>query len=357
MAEKKRIIFHVDMDQFFAAVEERAHPEYKGKPVIVGADPKQGKGRGVVSTCNYEARKFGVRSGMPISRAWRLCPDCIYLPVNYELYTEASKDIMNILRKYSDKFEGWGIDEAFLDVTSKVKDYVEAETLARQIKKEIYEKEQLTGSIGIGPNKLVAKIASDFQKPDGLTVVREEESEKFLAPLPVRKLLWVGRKTEQKLKAMGIKTIGDLASFDPTVLAEKFGVVGTQMYLMAHGIDRSEVEERSEVKSISREITFEEDTSDFGLVLDSLDELSEEVLKDVLRQNLFFKTVTVKARYENFETHTHSKTLPFFTNRLQNLNRTARELLEVYFRPNRRIRLIGLRVSSFVSGEKQKTLA
>jgi len=357
MIEKNRIIFHVDMDQFFAAVEERVHPEYKGKPVIVGADPKEGKGRGVVSTCNYEARKFGVRSGMPISKAWKLCPEAVYLPVNYELYTKVSGEIMNILRKYADKFECWGIDEAFLDVTSKVKDYAEAEALARQIKKEIYEKEQLTCSIGVGPNKLVAKIASDFQKPDGLTVVREENAEKFLAPLPVRKLLWVGRKTEQKLKAMGIKTIGDLARFDPTVLSEKFGVVGTQMYLMARGIDRSEVEERGEVKSISRETTFEEDTLDFGLVLDNADRLSEEVLKDVLRQNLYFKTVTVKVRYENFETHTHSKTLPFFTNRLQDLNRIARELLEAYFRPDRKIRLIGVRVSSFVSGEKQKTLA
>jgi len=357
MIEKKRIIFHVDMDQFFAAVEERVHPEYKGKPVIVGADPKEGKGRGVVSTCNYEARKFGVRSGMPISKAWKLCPEAVYLPVNYELYTKVSEEIMNILRKYADKFECWGIDEAFLDVTSKVKDYAEAEALARQIKKEIYEKEQLTCSIGVGPNKLVAKIASDFQKPDGLTVVREENAEKFLAPLPVRKLLWVGRKTEQKLKAMGIKAIGDLARFDPTVLSEKFGVVGTQMYLMARGIDRSEVEERGEVKSISRETTFEEDTLDFGLVLDNADRLSEEVLKDVLRQNLYFKTVTVKVRYENFETHAHSKTLLFFTNRLQDLNRTARELLEAYFRPDRKIRLIGVRVSSFVSGEKQKTLA
>ncbi|MBX5329323.1 MAG: DNA polymerase IV [Candidatus Bathyarchaeota archaeon] len=357
MAEKKRVIFHVDMDQFFAAVEERTHPEYKGKPVIVGADPKEGRGRGVVSTCNYEARKFGVRSGMPISKAWKLCPNAVYLPVNYELYMKVSEDIMNILRKYADKFECWGIDEAFLDVTAKVKDYAEAEALARQIKNEIYGKEQLTCSIGVGPNKLVAKIASDFQKPDGLTVVKEEDAEKFLAPLPVRKLLWVGRKTEQKLKAMGIKTIGDLARFDPTVLTEKFGVVGTQMYLMARGIDRSEVEERGEVKSISRETTFEEDTSDFGLILDTADRLSEEVLKDVLRQNLYFKTVTVKVRYENFETHTHSKTLPFFTNRLQDLSHIARELLEAYFRPNRKIRLIGVRVSSFVSGEKQKTLA
>lgn len=357
MSEKKRIILHVDMDHFFTAVEEQQHPEYKGKPVVVGADPKEGKGRGVVSTCNYEARKYGVRSGMPISRAWKLCPDAIYLPVNYELYVKVSNEIMTILRTYSDKFEQWGIDEAFLDVTSKVKDYVEAEALTRAIKKEIFEKQKLTCSIGIGPNKLIAKIASDFQKPDGLTVVKEEEVEKFLAPLAVRKLLWVGRKTEQKLKIIGIKTIGDLAHYDPAVLVETFGVVGTQMYLMAHGIDRSEVEERGEIKSIGRDVTFQEDTTNFEFILNTLNELAEEVHKDILRQNVNFKTVTVRVRYENFETHTHSKTLPFITNRLQDLKKTGKELMQAYLKPNRKVRLVGIRVSNFVSSKKQKTLA
>jgi len=357
MSEKKRIIFHLDMDHFFTAVEEREHPEFKGKPVIVGADPKGGKGRGVVSTCNYEARKFGVRSGMPISKAWKVCSEAVYLPVNYGLYTRVSKEIMDLLRKYADKFEQWGIDEAFLDVTSKAKDFGEAEALARRIKDEIYEKEKLTCSIGIGPNKLVAKIASDFQKPNGLTIVKEEEAGKFLAPLSVRKLLWVGRKTEQKLKAIGIKTISDLASYDPTVLTEAFGVMGTQIYLMAHGIDRSEVQERGEIKSISRDVTFEEDTSNFEFILNALDKLSEEVLNDVMRQQLYFRTVTVKVRYENFETHTHSKSLPFITNRLQDLKKTAKELMQAYLRSDRKVRLVGVRVSNFISAEKQKTLA
>lgn len=356
MSEKKRIIVHVDMDHFFTAVEEREHPEFKGKPVIVGADPKEGKGRGVVSTCNYEARKFGVRSGMPISRAWKLCPDAVYLPVNYELYAKVSHEIMDILRKHADKFEQWGIDEAFLDVTSKVNDYAEAEDFTKALKRGIFEKEKLTCSIGIGPNKLVAKIASDIQKPDGLTIVREEEVEKFLAPLPVRKLLWVGRKTEQKLKAMGIKTIGDLAHYDPAVLTETFGVVGRQMYLMAHGIDRSEVEERGEIKSIGRDVTFQEDTSNFEFILNTLDELAEEVHGDILRQNVNFRTVTVRVRYENFETHTHSKTLPFITNRLQDLRKTGRELMQAYLRLDRKVRLVGVRVSSLISAEKQKTL-
>jgi len=353
---ENKIIMHVDMDAFFAAVEEREHPEFKGMPIVVGADPKEGRGRGVVSSASYKARRFGVRSGMPISKAWKLCPEAIYLPVNYELYVKVSNEIMDILRKYAGKFEQWGIDEAFLDVTSKVKDYTEAEALAKQIKTEIHEKEKLTCSIGIGPNKLIAKIASDFQKPDGLTIVKEDEAEKFLAPLPVRKLLWVGRKTEQKLKGLGIKTIDDLAHYDPTVLVETFGVVGTQMYLMAHGIDKSNVEERGEIKSISRERTFEEDTSDFNLILNTLDTLSEEVCNDVLRQNLYFKTVTVKVRYENFETHTHSKTLSLITNRIQDLKKTARELIQNYLTLDRKMRLIGLRVSNFASTEKQKTL-
>jgi DNA polymerase IV (DinB-like DNA polymerase) len=357
MNEKKRIIFHLDMDHFFTAIEQRNHPELEDKPVVVGADPKEGKGRGVVSTCNYEARKFGLRSGMPISKAWKLCPQAVYLPLNYELYTLVSNEIMKILRKYADKFEQWGIDEAFLDVTSKVKDYAEAETLAKQIKKEIYERERLTCSIGVGPNKLVAKIASDAQKPDGLTMIKEEEVKKFLAPLPVRKLLWVGRKTEQRLKTFGIETIGDLARYDPAVLAESFGVAGNQLYLMANGIDRSEVQERGEIKSISRDVTFQEDTGDSEFIQATLDRLSEEVFNDAQRQQVCFKTVTVRIRYENFETHTRSKTLPFITNRLQDLKKTARELVQAYLRHERKVRLVGVRASNFVSAEKQKTLA
>lgn len=344
------------MDHFYTAVEERERPEIRGKPVIVGADPKAGKGRGVVSTSNYEARKAGVRSGMPISQAWRLCSEAVYLPPNFPLYIKVSGEIMDIARKYADKFEQWGIDEAFLDVTSKVKDYAEAEALARKIKQEIKEKQSLTCSIGVGPNKLIAKIASDFQKPDGLTIVREEEVEKFLVPLPVRKLLWVGRKTEAKLKVLGVNTIGDLARYDPSALTSMFGVMGLQMHLMAKGIDRSEVEERTGVKSVSHETTFEEDTADSALILQALDALCVEVQKATENQHLLFKTVTLKIRYENFETHTKSKTLPFLTNRLHDLQKIARELLSTYLRKDRKVRLIGVRVSSLVSGEKQKTL-
>jgi DNA polymerase IV (DinB-like DNA polymerase) len=356
MSEKKRIVFHIDMDHFYTAVEEREHPEYKGKPIVVGADPKKGKGRGVVSTSNYEARKANVRSGIPISRAWKLCPEAIYLQPNFRLYIKVSNAIMEIARKYADKFEQWGIDEAFLDVSARVKDYAEAEVLAKQLKHEVTEKEHITCSIGIGPNKLIAKIASDYEKPDGLTVVKDDEAEAFLEPLPVRKLLWVGHKTEAKLKRIGVNTIGDLARYDPTLLAEAFGMMGTQMHLSARGIDRSQVEARTEVKSISHETTFEEDTDDSEAVLDALEALVAEVVKDVIEQKLFFKTITVKVRYENFETHTRSKTLAYITNRQQDLRKTAKELLKPYFKKDRKIRLIGVRASSFVKGEKQRTL-
>ena len=356
MNEKKRFIFHLDMDHFYTAVEERENPAIKGKPVVVGSDPKEGKGRGVVCTSNYEARASGVRSGMPISQAYRLCPNAVYLPPNFPLYIKVSGEIMAIARRYACKFEQWGIDEGFLDVTDKVKDWVEAEAIARQIKQEIKEKEHLTASIGAGPNKLIAKVASDFQKPDGLTIVKEEDAEKFLDPLAVRKLLWVGRKTEGKLKALGVNTIGDLARYDPTALSSMFGVMGLQMHLMARGLDRSEVEERVGVKSVSHETTFEEDTSDQAVIMQALDALCMDVQKETTDQKLLFKTVTVKIRYQGFETHTKAKTLPRLTNRVEDLKKTSRELLLPYLEADRKIRLIGVRVSSLVSCEKQKTL-
>jgi DNA polymerase IV (DinB-like DNA polymerase) len=357
MNGKKRIIFHVDMDHFYTAVEERLRPELKDKPVIVGADPIGGMGRGVVSTSNYEARKFGVRSGMPISQAWKLCPQGVYLPVDMPLYVKVSDRIMMVLREYGGKFEQWGIDEAFLDVTSRVDGYAEAEILARQLKKQIVMREGLTCSVGVSYNKLIAKIASEMQKPDGLTIVKEQNAEEFLASLPVRRLLWVGKKTEAALGAMGIATIGDLASHDPSELAEAFGVMGNQLYLMAHGIDNSEVQERIEIKSIGRDTTFQEDTDDFDFVLKTLDDLAEDVYVQVSRNQYYFKTVAIRIRYENFETHTHARTLSFATDRFLDLTKTARELMRPYLRPDRKIRLIGVRASNLVSVSNQKKLA
>ncbi|MDG6222280.1 MAG: DNA polymerase IV [Candidatus Bathyarchaeota archaeon] len=354
--KKKRIIFHVDMDHFFAAIEERERPEIKGKPVVVGADPKQGKGRGVVSTSNYEARNYGITSGVPITRAWSLCPDAIFLPVNYSLYRKVSARIMKILQTYADKFEGWGLDEAFLDVTTNVNNFDDAEQLALKIKNEVIQKERLTCSIGVGPNKLVAKIASDFVKPDGLTIVQPEDAESFLSPLRVRKLLWVGKKTEIRLNNMGIKTIGDLAKYNPNILAEKFGSSGTQLYLMAQGIDESDVQEHWEQKSMSRETTFQQDMSDFDIVLDIVNALSEDLHQELVASDFLFKTVTIKIRYENFETHTHGKTLTIFSDQLKDIQKTAVDLVKDYLFLDRKVRLIGVRLSNLFSAEKQTRL-
>jgi DNA polymerase IV (DinB-like DNA polymerase) len=337
------------MDQFFAAVEERERPDIRGKPVVVGADPKDGKGRGVVSTCNYEARKYGVKSGMAISVAWSLVPWAVYLPVNYRLYQKVSARIMSILRCYADKFEQWGLDEAFLDVTSQVKTFEDAKIVARKIKKEIREKETLICSVGVGSNKLIAKVASDFEKPDGLTVVKSDGAKAFLAPLRVRKLLWVGKKTELRLNRLGIKTIGDLAKFDASILVERFGAAGTQLYLLAQGIDNSEVHERRERKSMSREITFEEDISDLALILETLDAISEDLHQELSASKFTFKTITVKIRYENFETHTHAKTLVFFTDRRRDIMKSARDLVQDFLIHKRKIRLIGVRLSNLSS--------
>ena len=344
------------MDQFFAAIEERERPELRGKPVIVGADPKEGKGRGVVSTCNYEARKYGVKSGMAISLAWRLCSHAVFVPVNYRLYQKVSGQIMKILKRYTNKFEQWGLDEAFLDLTSQVKNFGEAKILAEKIKKEINYKKRLTCSIGVGPNKLVTKIASDFEKPDGLTIVKKENAKAFLAPLRVRKLLWVGRKTEEKLNTLGITTIGDLANYNASILVEKFGISGTQLYLSAQGIDNSEIQERWERKSISREITFEEDTSDSDFILEGLDAISEDLYEELTASKFTFKTITVKIRYGNFETHTHAKTLPFFTDLKKDIQKSAKNLMKDYLVSERKIRLIGLKLSNLTSIKKQMRL-
>jgi DNA polymerase IV (DinB-like DNA polymerase) len=352
----RRIIFHVDMDQFYAAVEQREHPEFVGKPVIVGADPKEGRGRGVVSTCSYEARGFGVRSGMPISRAWKLCSEAVFVRPNYELYIPTSRRIMVILRGYSDKFEQWGLDEAFLDVSSKIESFGEARQLALAIKEEVLKRERLTCSIGIGSNKLVAKIASDYNKPDGITVVREGEAAKFLAPLPVRKLLWVGKKTERRLNKLGIKTIGDLAGFDASILKEKFGSMGNYYVQAAQGFDRSEVADRGVMKSVSREVTFEEDTSDVNQIYETLDQLCREIHEELKEMKTLFKTITIKIRYENFQTFTHGKTLGFYSNNLQVFQKTSKELVEPYLKKGKRVRLVGVRASNFTSGSEQRTL-
>jgi len=344
-----RVIMHVDLDAFFPSVEARANPELKGKPLVVGADPKDGMGRGVVSSASYEARIFGVRSAMPISRAWKLCPDCVYLRPNFQLYVEASDNIMKILKSHADKFEQGGIDEAYIDVSGKVENFAEAKWLAKTIMDEILNQEHLSCSIGIGPNKIVAKIASDFKKPFGLTAVEEQEAKGFLYPLPVGKLPGVGPKTERRLLELKIETIGDLASTKQEALTRLFGVWGARLQKFANGIDEREVIEEYETKSIGRDITFEKDLDDEDQIIEALDDLAEEVHEEVVASHLRFKTITVRVRYSHFETHTRAKSLMFPTSDLAIRKNSARRSIAPFIRGGRKVRLIGIRVSNLLS--------
>ena len=351
-----RIILHVDLDAFFASVEEREHPEYRGFPIIVGAKPKDGKGRGVVSTANYKAREYGIKSGMPISTAWKLCPKAIFLQPRFELYEKVSESIMKILKESSDKFEQVSIDEAFLDVSSKCKDFEEAKQLGILIKEKIFEKEGLTCSIGIAPNKLIAKLASDYQKPDGLTVVLPERVKDFLKNLSLSSLPGIGKKTEKILNSIGIKTIEDLGNCDPSILVSKFGKLGVNFYLMAKGIDESEVIESWETKSIGKEITFENDTNDMEFIFNVIDNMIEEVYRELLNKKYFFKTISAKIRYENFETCIRSKTYSVYTQDARIIRKFYYEIALPLIFQDRRIRLIGIRLSNLYKTENQKRL-
>ena len=343
MTNNNRIILHVDMDSFFASVEVREKTELVGKPVVVGADPKGGKGRGVVSTCSYEARKYGIKSGMPISRAYKLCPTAVFLPVNFPLYIRASGEVMNILRAHAEKFQQVSIDEAYLDV-SNIGSFGVARELALRIKQEILEKERLTCSIGVAPNKIMAKIASDYKKPDGLTVVEPSHIKEFLSPLPVRKILGVGKKTEAQLKALGIETIGQLAEYDIQKLLSHFGKWGIYMHELAQGIEESEVREEECCKSISRETTFEQDTDNPEILNQTIDVLVEDVHKSLIEESFLFKTLTIKVRYKGFITRTRAHTLLHYTDELYMIKDTAKSLLKEFI-DGKMVRLIGIRLS------------
>lgn len=355
-AVSSRIIMHVDLDAFYAAVEEIRHPEYVGKPLVVGADSKEGKGRGVVATCNYEARKFGIRSGMPISQAWRLNKAAIFVPLDRELYEEVSSRVMRILRSYADKFEQVSIDEAFLDVSQRAETCEKAKRLAETIRKELLMREKLTCSIGIGPNKLVAKIASDFQKPNGLTLVEEEAARRFLAPLPVGRLPSIGRKTEERLHAMGVETVAELASHDIAKSSEEFGVLGVTFHRMAQGIDGSELVEKWIPKSFSREHTFEEDTSNERIILSTVEELLDDVVEETSEHGFNFKTLTVKIRYQDFETHAHSRTISSPTVAAKSPRKIAHELVTDFLKSEKKVRLVGVRTSNLDPLSRQQTL-
>lgn len=344
---RARVILHIDMDAFFAAVEQRDSPAFIGKPVIVGADPKDGKGRGVVSTCSYEARKFGVHSAMPISKAWRLCPQAVFLPPDFRKYKKASQQVFEILERYTPDIEPVSIDEAFLDITGTFHLHKTPVALAQRIKDDIHREVRLTASVGIAPVKMVAKIASDINKPDGLLEIRPGEVQGFLAPLPVERLWGVGRKSKEVLNRMGIYVISDLLKIPKSRIFELLGEQGLHLFDLASGIDPRDVTAGEEAKSVSHEHTFDIDEADPQTVTKVLFVLSQKVSRRLRKEALKGKTVSVKIRLKNFQTFTRARTLDKRTNFVGTIDQNAQQLFRDFFKPGMKIRLIGVRVTGF----------
>ncbi len=341
-----RCIFHVDMDAFYASVEQRDNPGYRGRPVVVGADPRDGRGRGVVAACSYEARKFGIHSALPIGQAFRLCPEAVFVRPDMSKYKTASRRIHDIFHQFSDVVEPMSIDEAFLDITSRVSDAEEAVALATELKREINQREQLTASVGIAPNKFIAKIASDMKKPNGLVLVREVEVNEFLDPLPIGRLWGVGPKTEEKLRALGLDRVSQLRQVEQAVLEARFGRLGSHLWRLSNGIDERPVESSREAKSISQERTFLEDTSDRILLAETLKRLSDKVGVRLRKAGLTARTVTLKMRYSDFTTLTRQVRLRDTTDTSAEIFQIALRLFEREWQASRRIRLIGVGVSA-----------
>ena len=352
-----RIIAHLDMDAFFAAIEERDTPAFRGVPLVVGAYPMGGKGRGVASTSNYLARAYGIHSATPISIAWRLSeaarrqgkPPVIFVSVDMTKYARVSEAVMQVVRSFIPIVEQASIDEVYGDV-SGVKSYEEAVHLCRRIKEAIYEEQRLTASVGIGPNKLIAKIASGWQKPNGLTVVREGEAEAFLAPLSVRVIPGIGPKTEALLAKQGIQLIQDLKPLNVYQLEDWFGKRGRDLYDKIRGHDESAVEEYAEPKSIGEQETFELDTLESQILFSALGGLAKNVITRLQQEGLiWFRTIVLTVRFADFETKTRTHTLASSAADFTTLHREGMKLFLPFLdrreNPRRkRIRLLGLRV-------------
>ena len=348
-----RFVLHVDLDAFYASVEELDHPEWKGHPLVVGADPQGGRGRGVVTTANYEARRFGVRSAMPISQAWQLCPHARYVFPRFERYAEKSGEVFRVVREMADLVEPAGIDEGYLDVSSRAATFPEAVEVARALQRRIRDETMLSASVGVATSKLVAKIATDMQKPAGLTAVPPGTEEAFLAPLPARKIPGVGPKTEARLLELGLVTCADLAAAPASLLAREFGSWGPRLGQLARGLDDAPVEVGWERKSLGSETTFDRDEADPEEWARTLRSLAAEIAASLREEGRVARTVTLKVRLQGFETHTRARTLPMPVDDAGTLERVAAELLRE-FAPARPVRLLGLRVTGLggASGEQ-----
>jgi len=352
---ERPITFHIDMDSFFASVEVRERPELKGLPVVVGSDPKGGSGRGVVSTCSYEARKYGIHSAMPILQAYKLCPDAVFLPVNMKLYSRVSANVMELLKGLAEKFQQVSVDEAYILPGPDIRNFEEAAIYALRIKDKVQRQEGITCSVGVGPNKLISKIASGYQKPDGLTIVRPEEAREFLFPLKVSKIPGIGKKMTETLKEVGITKVGELANCNVQLLLESFGKMGVHMKQMANGLDFEEIRERERVNSISRHATFDEDTKDPVKIQGTLDILAESVHSSLLKHRFLFKTVTLTVRFEDYSTYTRSKTAPIWTSDIFVIKRTVIQLISEFF-GRQKFRLVGVGVTKLRERDKRQTL-
>ena len=341
-------IMHVDLDAFFVSVEQVSNPELKGKPVVVGGDPN---GRGVVACASYEAREYGLKAGMSVAVAKQLCPHAIFMGGDFVSYRDASKVFMRILAQYTPEIEAAGIDEAYLDLSGFEALYGPVKQTAIEIKRRINSELGITASIGIASSKVVAKVASDLYKPDGLVEVLPGGESSFLAPLPVASLPCVGSKTEVVLKRMGIKTIGDLGRLPLSLLKQSFGVHGEVMYRYANGIDCRKLALHSSCKSISRETTFNEDTSDRIFLNAVLHHLGERVGASLRLKHKYAKCITIKVRYADFESITRSRTLRDAVNTDRDIYKVGRFLLDrALGQRTAPIRLIGIGVSNLTDG-------
>jgi len=351
----ERVIMHVDMDAFFAAIEQRDNPALAGRPVVVGADPKGGAGRGVVSTCSYEARRYGIHSAQPISQAYRLCPHAAFVPVDGARYRRESQRIRRIFEEFTPQVEPVSIDEAFLDVTGSLRLFGDKRRLARQLQGHIERETALTASLGVAANKLVAKIASDLEKPRGLVIVEPGQEVAFLAPLEVRRLPGVGPKMQAALSAMGVRTVGDLAALSREQLGQRFGEWGGDLFRKARGRDDSRVRREAAAKSIGHEHTFEEDTAERAALLRTLSELCERTAWRVRTAGKAGRVVTTKVRFDDFTTLTRRHTLPEPVADAARLYEAALKNLEAAEVEGRKVRLIGVQVSGFPDGQATQT--
>lgn len=344
-----RAVIHIDLDSFFASVEIKKRPELKCKPVVVGADGDPSK-RGVVSAASYEARKFGIKAAMPLRQAKKLCPEAVFLPVDFAAYEEVSEKFMAILRDYSPLVESFGLDEAFIEVMAEPggDPYKHALALSSEMKARVKRELGLTASVGVAPNKLLAKMCSEVKKPDGYFVLEESEVEKFLRDMPVIRLWGVGTKTEKRLKDLGIKTVGELARTPVTHLQRNFGpIIGKSLHEHSRGIDDSPVVPFYEPESIGREVTFEEDAADFHMMKETLYALTEDVTARLKASGDKARTVTIKVRFNNFKTLTRSETIEEATDSMNDIWGLALKLLEGVDM-ERPVRLVGVKVSGLV---------